>query len=192
MRSQRFVTTMLVCIAALVPAVVFASDNPFTTGTVVFSPSVSFNRSSITPPGSETASSATRLNLGAAVGRCMSDRVELTGGLLFQHQAAAGTGYNGIGASAGATFNFTPQENVIPFLSANLGAISYSSHGSSDQAWLLPMLRLGVRTMMGDNRALDVSIGYQHEVNHESVFEKSADVFEVGIGMSVLRSRVDD
>ena len=38
-----------------------------------------------------------------------------------------------------------------------------------------------------EGRAVNISAGYQHEINRKSELEKSADVFDVAIGMSFFR-----
>jgi hypothetical protein len=120
-------------------------------------------------------------------GRCFTDRLEGTAALLVQHRAQAGTGRNAIGASLGVTANLSAHENVRPFVSAAVGALAYTNPGSMDRAVLAPILRAGIRTFVMEGRSVNVSIGYQHELNPESAIAESADVFDIGVGMSLFR-----
>ena len=43
--------------------------------------------------------------------------------------------------------------------------------------------------MMFDTRSVNVSLGYHHEINPESTFEESSNVFDVGVGFSIFRAR---
>jgi len=163
------------------------SSNPRSAGTIEFAPSVSFSRSAFTPVGGTTSIATTNLSASAAIGRCMTDRVELIGTLLLQHRDEAGSGRTGYGGGAGVQYNLIPQNNVTPFFSATVGAISYSGTAGSDKAFLAPMLRAGVSTSIMEGRAVNISAGYQHEINRKSTLEKSADAFDVAIGMSFFR-----
>jgi hypothetical protein len=185
MRNHRFV--ILVSVIAMSAWVTVAGANPFTTGTLEISPSVSFNRSSITSPGGNTLESRTYVNFDATFGRCMSDRFELAASLLAQRRPSAGDGRNGFGASVGGILNFEPQANLIPFVSAQIGILSYETSGDRESAMLVPMVRAGFRTMIDETRSLNVSFGYQHQTRSDSIFEESSDSFDVGIGMSWLR-----
>ncbi len=76
---------------------------------------------------------------------------------------------------------------MFPFASAALGLVQYTGD-DSDRALLLPMMRVGFRSMIGDARSLNVSFGFQHESNPKSDHETSADVFDIGVGMSLFRA----
>jgi hypothetical protein len=181
---------MLLAIA-LIPAVTWAGGSPVAAGNVEYSPSIAFSRSAYTPAGGGASTSMTHLDLTGAVGRCMSDRFEIMGALLVQHRDQAGTGRNGIGASAGVGVNFAAYGNVFPFVSGSVGVLRYSNPGSSDRTMLAPILRAGIRTLIMEGRSVNVSIGYQHEVNPKSIINKGADAFDVGVGMSIFRAPTD-
>jgi hypothetical protein len=172
----------------LLPAVTWAAGNPVGAGTFEYSPTLAFSRSQYTPAGGGSSISMTHFDLTGAVGRCMTDRVEIMGALLVQHRDQAGVGRNGIGGSAGVGYNFTAYGNVIPFLSASVGVLRYTNPSPADRTWLAPMLRAGIRTIILEGRAVNVSIGYQHEVNPKSSIDMRADAFDVGVGMSIFRA----
>ena len=77
---------------------------------------------------------------------------------------------------------------MIPFISGGVGVLSYSGQGTSDRALLLPMIRAGFRTMIGEGRSVNVSIGYQHEANSKSTVETDANMLDVGVGLSLFRT----
>ena len=89
--------------------------------------------------------------------------------------------------SGNAAGNFASRGGVVPFASAALGLVQYTGD-DSDRALLLPMMRVGFRSMIGDARSLNVSFGFQHESNPKSDHETSADVFDIGVGMSLFRA----
>ena len=91
------------------------------------------------------------------------------------------------GASFGTQYNFNSKSGMLPFASAAFGFVQYTGD-DSDRAMLLPMMRAGFRSMLGDARSLNVSVGFQHESNPESAHETSADVFDIGVGMSLFRA----
>ena len=189
MRTQRFAFLMTLVAVTLTPA---ARAGTLGSGTTEFTPSVAFNRSTFTPAGGGTSGSTTHLNLSGQIGRCLTDRLELGGGLLYQRRGETGTSRNALGASGGATLNFATEGSVVPFLSGGVGVLSYSTQGSSDRALLLPMVRAGFRTLMGEGRSVNVSIGFQHEANSKSTVEKDANMLDVGVGLSLFRTPVTD
>lgn len=188
MRTPRFVILTLVTCAAIGTSVAHASDAPILkTGTFEFTPSLAFNRSSFDPIGTAANQSVTHLSFDASISRCMSDRFELGASFLAQHRAIGGDGRDAFGGAVTGTINFPPQGNVIPFASAGAGALAFTSEGRTDQALLLPMLRVGFRTMISEARSLNISVGFQHETNSKSAIEESANTFEVGVGLSFFR-----
>src|SRR5436190_10410127 len=153
-----------------------------TKGTIEFSPTVAFNRSSTTLPNNGPTFSLTHLNFDLSAGYFLTPQWQLGAGVLFQHASTTDNARNGYGANAGTTFNFTPQGSVMPYLSASIGAIQYSKDGETDKALLAPMIRAGFRTMMWEGRSVNVSFGYQHETNNSSSYEESSNKFDVGVG----------
>jgi len=188
MRISRFAKLTLLVSVVTVGSVAAVHAGPITAGTVEFSPSLAFNRSSYTPAGGGAAGSVTHLNLTASLGRALNDRFEVMGGVIVQHRDLASVGYTGEGAAVGGQYNFPAQGNVIPFVSANVGIVRFSSNGVTDRSVLAPMLRVGFRSMIGEARSLNVSFGFQHEENPKSSLEDSGNMFDVGVGMSMFRS----
>lgn len=162
-------------------------DEPFAKGTLEYSSSLSFDRSTFSSSEGDVSFSQTHLSAAGGVGWALSERWELGGAVLAQHRALAGEGQNGLGASAGAIVNFERQGNLVPFVSASIGAINYFNSGQNDRVLLLPIVRAGFRSMIRDNVSLNASIGYQHESNPESTFKGSANVFDVGVGASFFQ-----
>ena len=191
MSTRGFASLIMLFAIALIPAVTWAGGTPVGPGTIEFAPSLAFSRSAYTPAGGGASTSMTHLDLTGAVGRCMSDRLEIMGALLVQHRDQAGAGRNGIGASAGVGVNLAAYGNMIPFLSGSVGVLKYTNPGSSDRTVLAPILRAGIRTLIMEGRSVNVSIGYQHEVNPKSVVNKRADAFDIGVGMSIFRAPTD-
>lgn len=175
--------------AALSASVALADESPSTPGTFELSTSVGFNRSTYNVENSDVSNSNTTLNAAIGLGRSITPNTEVNGALLLQHRALASEGRNGFGASLGGTYNFNQQGNLIPFVAASVGGLAYSADSGTDKSLLLPMVRVGFRSMIGDNKSLNVSMGYQHESNSQSTVAGSSNVFDVGIGVSLFQSR---
>jgi len=184
MKVTRFAAFAALSLVSL-SATAFAG--PMTPKTLEFSPTLAFNRSSYSQITGGTGT-ATNLNLSAALSRTMTQRFQAQGALLLQHRDLAGDGHTAYGASVGGQWNFPGQTNVVPFLSANVGAIQYRSAGATDKALLAPILRVGFRSMLDDAHSMNVSVGYQHESNSVSTFEKDSNTWDVGIGVSLFRA----
>ncbi len=179
-------STIVFMLAAGALALAATANAGVTKGTFEFSPSVAFNRASVALPNNGPSASITHLNADAHAGYFLNPQWEVGAGLLFQHRG--GTARNAFGGSLGATYNFTPQGSVMPYLSAAVGALQYSKDGVTDRSLLTPMIRAGFRTMMWEGRSVNVSFGYQHEANNESPVESSVNLFDIGVGISLFRA----
>lgn len=188
MHSHRRVL-LAITAATLFASAALADGSTTSPGTLEISTTVAFNRSSFSPNGGGDSWTDTHLNAAAGVGRVMTPNLSLDGALLVQHRALGGNGQNGAGLSLGGTWNFEPQARLLPFLSLGLGALNYFGPGGPDKALLAPMVRMGFRTMFTAQHSLNVSLGYQHEVNSESAVGGSQNVFDMGIGVSMFTAR---
>ena len=180
---------LLMMSMALATSVAMADTDPTAPGTLEFSGNLAFTRQSFSAEATDQSWSVTNLNAALSAGRAMTKDFSLTAALLGQHHALGGEGKDGLGASLGAVYNMPRQGNLLPFASASVGAINYFSPGQSDKALLLPMMRVGFRSMIGGDRSLNVSMGYQHETNSESDVAGSSNMFDVGIGLSIFQAR---
>lgn len=186
MRTKSLTLIAFLALALAAP-VANASDEPVSKGYIEFAPTLSFNRSTYQTPNNGPSGSLTHVNLDIGFGYCVNRDWEATGGLLYQHRAAATDGRNAFGMAFGARYNFPMEGSVIPFASLSLGALQYSENGEVDRSYLLPMVRLGIRSLMWKDNAVSVSIGYQHEQNPKSAIERSANLFDIGVGMSFFK-----
>ena len=188
MKTTPRLTLIMAAAAALAASVAFADPNPATPGTVEFTGTLGFNRSTYSVENSDVSWSVTHLNAAAGAARSMNKDFQINGSVLLQHRALSGEGQNGVGLALGGTYNFPQQGNLVPFFSAGAGAISYFSDGETDKALLLPMVRAGFRSMIGSNKSLNVSMGFQYESNSKSALAGSATVFDVGVGVSLFHA----
>ena len=189
MRSHRALWVTVLSAAALAGSFAYAHAGALGSGALEFTPTVAFSRSSFTPVGGGAAGTDTHASLDASVGRYFSEQWELAGGLLVQHLAAGGSARNAVGGVARAIYNAPAQGNLMPFVSAGIGALQFSSSGATDRALLFPVLRAGFRSTIGEDRTINISVGFQHEINNQSAFNASADMFDVGIGFSIMRAK---
>lgn len=183
----RLSSLIVLSVMVLGVSIAGAETFPVQSGGFEFAPSFAFTRSSVSPTGGSTQISATHINLRADAARAFNNRFQLTAGLLAQHSARMGSARNSAGATFGGQYSFASQSGVLPFVSAAVGLVQYTGQ-ERDRAWLLPMMRVGFRSMIGDARSLNVSAGFQHESNPKSARETSANVFDIGVGMSLFRA----
>jgi hypothetical protein len=188
MRVSRFAKRTLLTATAILSSSVAAHAGPIAAGVMEYSPTVAFNRSSYTAAGA-TSTSVTHLDVTGTAARAFSDHYQLSAGVIVQHRDLAGTGFTGEGGMVGGQYNFNANDNLIPYVSAGLGFVQFSSNGINDRSVLVPMLRVGFRSMIGETRSLNVSFGYQHEVNPKSSLNDSGNMFDVGVGMSIFRGQ---
>ena len=187
MRVSRFGSLVASAAIGMVVSVTLAHASSIGAGTMEVSPSISFGRSSVNPVGGGDAINLTHYNASVGAGRAINSQFEIIGGALMQRRnPKSGDGVTAWGGSVGAQYHFASQGSVIPFLSAGIGAVQFDSNGETDRAMLLPMMRVGIRSMMGDSRSVNFSIGYQRESNPNSAVEDNANMFDRGVGMSFL------
>lgn len=189
MRAHRIVWVTLLSAAAIAIPLANAWADAVTSGTLEFTPTVSFSRSSFTPANGGETQSNTLASFDAQVGRYFDENWEIAGSVLAQHVAAGGDGRNAYGGVLRGIYNAPAQGTLIPFASLGFGALQFDSHGSTDRAILAPVMRAGFRSAIGDNHTVNVSVGYQHEINSESAFEDSANLFDIGIGFTFMRAK---
>jgi hypothetical protein len=171
--------------AALTPSA-RATASQISAGSIEFSPAVSFSHSNFKREGYGNVDTFTELNVSPTLGYCLSDRYEVTGGLLIRHQSANGTSDTALGASAGLIYNFSRQGGVIPFASLGFGTLFYDGFSLDETAVLAPMVAGGVRVLVGGSASVNMSLGYQHESNANGEFNASANRVVAGVGVSLL------
>jgi len=186
MRIARRAALAALAISAIVTSVAAANTETIAPGTFEFTPTLAFSRTSFTVPGINENASITHFDLNATVARSFTEQFQLMGGLLVQHHAGTGEDLTSYGGSVGAMLNLPVQGSVIPFASLQMGFVQYTG-SESDRAMLAPMMRLGVRSWIADQRTLNVSLGYRHEINPESSVRDDANVFDIGVGVSMMK-----
>ncbi len=160
-------------------------------GTVEFSPSLSYSHWNVKRQGYGNVDTFTKLEITPTVGYCVSEHYEVTGGFMTRHESTNGTSQTALGATAGLTYNFSPQGGVIPFASVGFGALFYDGFSFNNTAVLAPTLTGGVRVLVGTMASVNGSLGYQHESNAQGEFGASSNRLVAGVGVSVFpwRSR---
>ncbi len=105
---------------------------------------------------------------------------------MARHESINGEGDTALGATAGLTYNFSPQGTVIPFASAGFGALFYEGFSFDNTAVLAPMLTGGVRVLVGSSASMNLSMSYQHESNASGNFQMNANRLIAGVGVSLF------
>ena len=188
MRMARRAIVAALAVSAIVTSVASANPEDIAPGTFEFTPTLAFNRTSFTIPGANQTASLTNFSFNGTVGYALHQRFEALGGLLVQHHVGTSPDRTAYGASFGGQVNMPVQGAVMPFASLQVGFIQYAG-GDQDRAMLLPMMRVGIRSFIGDHRSLNVSLGYHHEMNPESATRDDSNVFDIGVGVSLMKAR---
>jgi hypothetical protein len=163
-----------------------AGSGRIAAGSIEFSPTVTFSHSNFRREGYGNVETNTQLTASPTLGYCISDHYEVTGGLLTRHTSVNGTSDTALGATAGLTYNFSPQGSFIPFASFGFGALFYDGFSMDDTAVLAPMITGGVRVLVGPSASVNMSLGYQHESNANGEFQASANRVLAGVGVSLF------
>lgn len=172
-----------------VPAGVAA--NQLSTGSIEFSPTVSFSHQNFKREGYGNVETTTRLDIAPTIGYCLSNHYEVTAAFLTRHQSANGQSDTALGASAGLLYNFSSQGNVTPFAGVGFGALFYDGFSFDETAVLAPVLTGGIRVLVGTNASVNMSLGYQHESNADGEFQASANRLVAGVGISIFPWRAN-
>jgi hypothetical protein len=160
-------------------------------GTIEFSPSVTYTHWNMKRQGYGNVDTFTKLEITPTLGYCVSNHYEVTGGFMTRHESQNGTSETALGATAGLTYNFSPQGGFIPFASLGFGALFYDGFSFNNTAVLAPMLTGGMRVLVGSAASVNASLGYQHESNAQGEFGASSNRLVAGVGVSLFpwRSR---
>ncbi|HKQ20294.1 MAG TPA: hypothetical protein VJW75_11165 [Candidatus Eisenbacteria bacterium] len=177
---------VVLCAATLVPAPAFAAAGQLSTGSIEFSPTVSFSHQNFKREGYGNVETTTRLDIAPTIGYCLSNHYEVTAAFLTRHQSANGMSDTALGASAGLLYNFSSQGSVTPFAGVGFGALFYDGFSFDETAVLAPMITGGVRVLVGSNASVNMSLGYQHESNADGEFQASANRLVAGVGVSLF------
>ena len=167
-----------------IPAGVAA--NQLSTGSIEFSPTVSFSHQNFKREGYGNVETTTRLDIAPTIGYCLSNHYEVTAAFLTRHQSANGQSDTALGASAGMMYNFSSQGNITPFAGIGFGALFYDGFSFDETAVLAPVLTGGIRVLVGSNASVNMSLGYQHESNADGEFMASANRLVAGVGVSLF------
>jgi hypothetical protein len=178
--------------AAMITAVLVAGWNgraaaaQLAAGSIELAPTVSFSHSNFKREGYGNTETFTRLDFTPTIGFCLNEHYEITAGLMARHTAANDDSDTALGATAGFTYNFSPQGSVIPFASVGFGALFYDGFSFDGTAVLAPMINAGVRMLVGSTASVNLSLGYQHESNAEGEFNASSNRIVAGVGVSIF------
>ncbi len=155
-------------------------------GTVEFSPSVSYSHWNVKREGYGNVDTFTKLEITPTVGYCVSNHYEVMGGFMTRHESSNGTSETALGATAGLTYNFSPQGGFIPFASVGFGTLFYDGFHLDRTAVLAPMITGGVRVLVGSSASVNASLGFQHEANAQGESGLSSNRLVAGVGVSLF------
>jgi len=193
MKSRWIVFLSCLCMAACAaaPSDAWASKPPgggqVSSGSVEFSPKVSFSHSNMKREGYGNLDTFTELDLNPTLGFCVTEHWEVTGGMLVRHSQANDMKETNLGATAGAIYNFSPKGSIIPFVGAGFGVLFNGGFAFDNTAVLAPDLTGGVRVLVGNAASVNMSLGYRHETDgHVHVNRMAA---QVGVSLFPWNTR---
>ena len=181
-RPLAFVVSIAAAIAVPQPS----TATQLAAGALEIAPTVSFSHSNFKREGYGNVDSFTKLDLAPTVGYCLSHHWEVSGGFLARYEAVNDMNDTALGVLAGLTYNFSPQGGVIPFASLGFGALFHAGFSFDNTAVLAPMLRGGIRVLVGSSASVNFSLGYEHESNADGEFQASANRLVGGVGVSLF------
>jgi len=155
-------------------------------GSIEFAPTVSYSYSNLKREGYGNVDTFSELNATPLIGYCVSDHFEVNGGMLVRHQSTNGDSQTGFGATAGVTYNFSRQGNLIPFGSVGFGSLFYDGFTLDNTAVLFPTISGGARVLVGSSASVNMALGYQHESNANGEFNASANRLLASVGVSLF------
>ncbi|HZE19683.1 MAG TPA: hypothetical protein VE402_06135 [Candidatus Angelobacter sp.] len=155
-------------------------------GTIEFSPSVSYSHWNVKRQGYGNVDTFTKLEITPTIGYCISTHYEVTGGFMTRHESNNGSSETALGATAGLTYNFSPQGGIIPFASLGFGALFYHGFALDNTAVLAPMITGGARVLVGSSASVNASLGFQHEDHAGGEFGVSSNRLVAGVGVSLF------
>jgi hypothetical protein len=155
-------------------------------GTVEFSPSVSYSHWNVKREGYGNVDTFTKLEITPTIGYCVSNHYEVTGGFMTRHESSNGMSETALGTTAGLIYNFNPQGGFIPFASVGFGALFYDGFHLDNTAVLAPMINAGVRVLVGSSASVNASLGFQHEANAQGESGLSSNRLVAGVGVSLF------
>jgi outer membrane protein W len=162
------------------------ASSQLSSGSIEFSPSVSFSHSNLKREGYGNVDTSTRLEVTPTIGYCISNHYEVNGGVMTRHQSTNGNSETALGATAGLQYNFSPHGTVIPYAGVGFGTLFYDGFSLDNTAVLAPMLTGGIRVLVGSSASVNMSLGFQHEDNAEGESGVSANRLIAGVGVSLF------
>ncbi len=195
MRRIVVATSALALVAsfALLPshAVAAALDK----GTVEVEGSVSFDHASFSRSG-EKAGTETHFDGTVGAAYSLTRMFQVGGGLListssFSDVAGSSFSNHAFGGSVDVTANFRAPSGLVPFVRVGVGAVGFGgdAYTEATTSLLAPMVRAGVRVMVGDAGSVNLSVAYRHETNADGVDGDDANRFGLAIGLSLFPIR---
>jgi len=195
MRSRRSVALVIATIATMACGASQVAAATLEKGTIELTPSLGFSRNSFSYSGSD-AGSLTTLTANGLIGYCITDHVELGGGLLINYQSADIPGFGSesatsLGVVGGMQYNFSSGGQTIPFVRGAIGVVTNSGNLSAgDRTTVIaPAISAGLRVLVGSAASVNFGVGYQHQTSALGVQDLSANTFAMEIGVSIFPGR---
>jgi hypothetical protein len=140
--------------------------------------------------------SSSDFTLTGQLGYCVTDLIEVFGGLLVQHSSVdpvnvASTSSTAIGPEAGMMLNFANSSIVVPYISGAVGLVSYSGTAASySTGWMVPFLGAGIRVLVGNSASFNLGVAYVHNINALGISDETSDSIRFSIGISAFPKKL--
>ncbi|HEX9916250.1 MAG TPA: hypothetical protein VGB16_00805, partial [candidate division Zixibacteria bacterium] len=94
--------------------------------------------------------------------------------------------FSACGGILSFSYNFKTSSNIVPFLFAGVGFLSYSGGGDSQLSAIAPDAGIGMKSFISDKGALRLELFYQNMANYMGIEDLLASNFGFRGGFSVF------
>jgi hypothetical protein len=164
-------------------------------GSVELEAGLGFDHAGYSSDG-EAVGTLTRFDGSVGAAYSVTRMFQLGGGVLvsttsYSPEGGESSSDHAFGGFADVTANFRTPNGLRPFVRVGVGAESFGGddYETSQTSLLAPMVRTGLRFLVGDAGSVNVSAFYRHETNADGVEGDDANRFGLEIGVSLFPVR---
>lgn len=141
----------------------------------------------------DDAGSTSDFMLQGQIGYCVTDLIEVFGGLVVNYSSldpagAASVSQTAVGPEAGLTLNFKTSSIVVPYVTGAVGLVAYSGDVLDDYStgWMVPFLGGGIRVLIGNSASFNFGLAYVHNVHASGAEDLTSDSIQFSLGISAF------
>ena len=194
MRTARVVAALVGFLATISCGASIVYSSTLTRGTVEVSPWLAFSHNYFWFEDRTTERTST-LATGGMLGYCISDHLEIGGGLLmnYVHNGSLSSDIRperSVGFTGDVQYNFADIGPTVPFIRGAIGMLPNRGDPPDGRTSLFaPILQVGLRQLLGSSGSVNVGFGYQRQSNVLGSADISANSFSFEMGVSIFARR---